>query len=242
MFLNEKSDTNIGKECHISSHKPDHPSKEFSRYNPSLTDTERDKSYDNAIILCGVCHDIIDNPKNTQYTIEELHQIKEKHEAKVKIEQENNKKAKHEDKKIRISATLLTEIKANQNLLQPISDIVDELANDCIENSGKKVTLPNRLSLNTNYFSSLSEKLELLDGDSRVKLFSYYSELGYIEEEYKKLKLIHGEICTSLVILQLKETFKHKIINPGWNEIDIFLKRTKKTYNLGEELIQDLKA
>ncbi|KAF5420000.1 MAG: hypothetical protein C5S44_09540 [Candidatus Methanocomedens sp.] len=83
LFKKEESDTNIGKECHISSHKPNHPSKEFSRYDSSLTEYERDRSYYNAILLCGNCHDIIDNPRNIQYTIEKLHQIKERHEADV---------------------------------------------------------------------------------------------------------------------------------------------------------------
>lgn len=78
LFL--KDGTNIGVECHISSHKPDYPSKEFSRYIQSLTVDERDKSYDNAILLCSNCHKIIDDQKNIKYTIEVLHQIKEKHE------------------------------------------------------------------------------------------------------------------------------------------------------------------
>lgn len=100
LFQKEELDTNIGKECHISSHKPDHPSKEFSRYDPCLTEDERDRSYDNAILLCGNCHDMIDNPKNTQYTIEKLHQIKEKHEAYVKTNPEKIKERKERRKQL----------------------------------------------------------------------------------------------------------------------------------------------
>ncbi len=84
LFKKECSDTNIGVECHICSEKPDIPSKEFSRYDPNLAPEKRDKSYDNAILLCRNCHAIIDDTKNTQYTIEELHRTKEKHEADVK--------------------------------------------------------------------------------------------------------------------------------------------------------------
>jgi len=81
LFLKDESDTNIGKECHISSHSQDHPSASFSRYDSSLTEDERDKRYDNAILLCGPHHDAIDDPENTQYTIDKLHQIKAEHEA-----------------------------------------------------------------------------------------------------------------------------------------------------------------
>ncbi len=77
----KKSKTNIGEECHISSERPDHPSKEFPRYDPGFD--QRNTSVDNAIILCANCHKIIDNPENTQYTIEELHRIKERHEVEV---------------------------------------------------------------------------------------------------------------------------------------------------------------
>lgn len=82
LFLTEDN-TDIAAECHISSHKKDYPSKEFTRYNPKLMPKERDKSCDNAILLCRPCHEIIDNPKNAQYTIEELLRIKKEHELKV---------------------------------------------------------------------------------------------------------------------------------------------------------------
>lgn len=82
LYLKEHK-TYIGAECHISSHKPDYPSKEFNRYDPNLTEKQRDKSYDNAILLCRNCHIIIDNPENMEYTIERLHQIKDEHEAEM---------------------------------------------------------------------------------------------------------------------------------------------------------------
>lgn len=109
LFQKKELGTNIGKECHISSHKPDHPSKEFSRYNSSLTDDERDKSYDNTILLCGPCHDTIDNPKNTKFTVEILNHIKEKHEADIKEHIENPKKFEAEGK------LLISEIITQQN-------------------------------------------------------------------------------------------------------------------------------
>lgn len=102
LFLKEEGGTNIGKECHISSHRPNHPSKSFSRYDSSLTDdVERDKKYDNAILLCGKHHDVIDDPKNTEYTIEKLRQIKAEHEAWVaKKLEEDTKESRELEKRI----------------------------------------------------------------------------------------------------------------------------------------------
>ncbi len=194
--------------------------------------------------LQNLSSNIIDNPESTQFTIERLHQIKEEHETEIRrTGQEETKKheklEQEKNEKLKLFRTLLSEIKANQNKLQPISDIVDELANDC-KDSSEEVMLPSILHFNTNYFYSLSGKLELLDDDSRAKLFLYYSELEYVKEEYKELKLIHGGTCISLVIIQFKEASKTKIIKPGWNEIAIFLERTKKAYDLGDELITNL--
>lgn len=83
LFLENESRTNIGKECHISSHSPNHPSKSFSRHIPTLSDVERDKKYDNAILLCGPDHDVIDDPEGNEWTIEKLRQMKAEHEAWV---------------------------------------------------------------------------------------------------------------------------------------------------------------
>jgi hypothetical protein len=94
-LFQKESNTNFGAECHICSQEQDWPSKEFSRFDSSLTPDKRDKSYDNAILLCRNCHVIIDNPENTQYTIEALHQIKEKHE---KEQTEEFKKLEREGK------------------------------------------------------------------------------------------------------------------------------------------------
>jgi hypothetical protein len=151
-----------------------------------------------------------------------------------------DKEAERKNEKIRTSGTLLSEIKANRNQLQPISDIVDKMVSNYIETSEEENALPNQLILNTNIYSALSEKLGLLDSSSRTQLVQYYSELKHVEEEYNKLELIHGETYTSLLCLQLKEASKTKIFKPGWHEIEEFFRRTKKVYDLGEELIKDL--
>lgn len=99
LFLKKESHTNVGEECHISSHRPNHPSESFSRYDPSLTEDERDKRYDNAILLCATCHKIIDNPESIEYTIEKLHQIKAEHEAWVVENLEENTEESRELKR-----------------------------------------------------------------------------------------------------------------------------------------------
>jgi hypothetical protein len=101
LFLEEEGDTNIGEESHISSHSPDIPSKSFSRFNEDLTPIERDKKYDNAILLCAKCHKVVDNPKNTKYTIERLRQIKAEHEAWVaKSLEEDTKESRELEKRV----------------------------------------------------------------------------------------------------------------------------------------------
>jgi len=63
----------IGVMAHIKGEKEG-----ASRYDPNMTDKER-QSYENLILLCGSCHKIIDDQPN-KYTVEELLQIKRKHE------------------------------------------------------------------------------------------------------------------------------------------------------------------
>jgi hypothetical protein len=67
----------IGENAHIQGENPT-----SSRYNPSMTDEER-YNYDNLILLCPLCHTIIDNDLK-KYTIEYLKQIKSDHEKWVK--------------------------------------------------------------------------------------------------------------------------------------------------------------
>jgi hypothetical protein len=67
----------IGKICHIEAASP-----EGSRYNPSQTNDER-RSFDNLILLCDVCHTIIDNKANeATYPVKLLKEWKQNHESK----------------------------------------------------------------------------------------------------------------------------------------------------------------
>ncbi len=71
---------NIGKAAHIAGENPT-----AARYNPSMTDKERNH-YNNLIYVCGTCHDIIDDRVEgvRDYPVERLHAIKEEHVRKVR--------------------------------------------------------------------------------------------------------------------------------------------------------------
>lgn len=50
-----------------------------ARYDPSMTDEER-RAFENLILICPNCHDIIDELEPETYTVEKLEGIKEQHE------------------------------------------------------------------------------------------------------------------------------------------------------------------
>jgi len=70
--------TNIGEIAHIKGKNPD-----SARYDPNMTDTERN-SEENLILFCCNCHTKIDNQPNT-YTAEKLYQIKKEQENFILI-------------------------------------------------------------------------------------------------------------------------------------------------------------
>ncbi len=77
---------NIGEAAHITGkHDGKGTRKRSARYNPSMTDIERNH-YNNLIYLCTNCHTIIDAMPQGEidYPAERLHNIKEEHEIKVR--------------------------------------------------------------------------------------------------------------------------------------------------------------
>ena len=140
------------------------------------------------------------------------------------------------------SRVLLSEIEANQNLLQPLSDSLDKRL-DSDNEDPKEDTLPNELNFERTIYSALTDKIGLLDNKRIKKVVQYYIGIKYIEEQYKKLELIHGVLPSFLGYIELKdETGRLNHINnsPGWDEIEKFLRDTEKVYNLGKELIKCL--
>ncbi len=163
----------------------------------------------------------------------------ESNKQRDKLEQEKNKEIEYKNEENNTIKRLLLEIEANQLLLQPIYKMVKAREDD-IE-SAKDDKLPKMLSfIQNNYFKELG-KLEFLEKDLRTKLTQYHSELKYIEEEYKKLDTFHGQSHSYIIELNLRALYQPDEYKSTWIEIERFLVNTKKVYDLGEDLISDLK-
>jgi len=77
---------NVGEAAHIAGeHDGKDKSKRSARYDPNMTDEERNH-YNNLIYLCATCHTIIDAlPQGeNNYPVKRLHAIKVEHAAKVR--------------------------------------------------------------------------------------------------------------------------------------------------------------
>lgn len=75
-LLASDGQTIISKICHIEAASQNGP-----RYNPDMTDDER-RHFDNLILLCDGCHNIIDNKENeSKYPVELLKEWKRNHEG-----------------------------------------------------------------------------------------------------------------------------------------------------------------
>ncbi|TAJ44083.1 HNH endonuclease [Methanofollis fontis] len=77
---------NVGEAAHIAGeHNGDGKKKRSARYDPSMTDEQRNH-YNNLIYLCSTCHTTIDAIPHGEnaYPVERLHKIKAKHEEKVR--------------------------------------------------------------------------------------------------------------------------------------------------------------
>lgn len=78
-------ETIVSKICHIEAAEPGGP-----RYNLDMTDDER-RHYDNLILLCDECHNVIDNVVNEdKYPVILLKQWKKDHESKMMFELATN--------------------------------------------------------------------------------------------------------------------------------------------------------
>lgn len=166
----------------------------------------------------------------------EARQIKREEEIKQKekLEQIRNKEVERENEKKSISTHLLSEIESNQTQLKPL---VDCATNQLDYDEEKAETLfPKELNFYSLIYSNLSDKLRLLDDTNINKSKIYHSKLKQIEEEYKKFKNIYGYPSKIHAYVELS-----RITNRPWDEIQDFLENTIKAYDLGEELIKDLK-
>ena len=156
---------------------------------------------------------------------------------------EKTKNIEKQNEKRIVSGRLLSEIYRNQKMLKPLFDTVAEVLESYGNNLSEDNKLPNELKFNRSIFSESSDKLGLLDDESREIIDKYYPELKDIKEEYKKLDVIHGlsheELYSFMLIFEMDEKLG-KISYPRTCEIQSFLRKTKKVYDLGADLIKSM--
>jgi hypothetical protein len=76
--LIDEGGTMLGKMAHI------HAALNGARHDPDMTDEQR-RDFANLIVICGICHDKIDDPKReNEFPAELLREWKERHEARFK--------------------------------------------------------------------------------------------------------------------------------------------------------------
>ena len=115
---------------------------------------------------------------------------------------------------------------------------------DTIKNSH----FPNEISFDKTIYSSLSDKIGLLDSESREKVVQYYAKIKLAEEQYKKLELIHRSSLSvsDLRNLKIKEAYEKRYGRTSsdpieWDEIEGCFTKAEEAYNTGKELIESLK-
>lgn len=185
--------------CHIEAASPDGP-----RYNPNQTDDER-RGFDNLILLCHKCHDMIDNNPD-KYPVELLKKWKREHEAKY----QHNYKAKTFS--FSVPDGLLPRDKEADNLFDKI--ITNRIFNLVgIGGSGKSslaylmmqkhendfneiayVVVNNKINIKDTIVSQLNEylKLDLKEDDIYKQLITY------LENNFKSIK-------PNLLVLDINE-------------------------------------
>ena len=133
------------------------------------------------------------------------------------------------------SKTLLSEIEANQNRLQPLVKAIPLLGNENVwldEDMG--FDLPKKISFDRTVYSTLSEKIGLLDPKSREDVVQYYAKIKFLEDEGVKLKFI-----------DIHSSFPYRVDLSGlltYGDKMEYFAHVKESYAIGEGLIKRLKG
>lgn len=148
-----------------------------------------------------------------------------------------------------LSRALLSEVQINQNRLHPLAYLIPILEEDT--DRFFFFEFPNEIHFDRTLYSSLSDKIGLLDSRSSEKVVQYYANTKFAEEQYKKLKSIHGsnlsvlknareraEWANPLDPIYLGEDSSSRI---ELAEIEKLLRNAGEAYSIGEELIKSLK-
>lgn len=162
---------------------------------------------------------------------------KERNEKRVKdVESKNESKT--------VSGRLLSEIYRNQKSIEPLYTFI-KIFESGSYNFSENIKILKELKINRSIYSRSFDKLGLLDDESRKLIDNYYPELDNIENEFKKLEIIHGASHAELNYGILYSKFHEnlgEIFSPSLDEQMDFLRHTQKVYDLGTDLIKSMKS
>ena len=138
-----------------------------------------------------------------------------------------------------LNRILYSEIGDIQKELKPLSNCRNKAFNK-YDNISEKDRLPDELSFYSDIYSNLGDKLKLLNPECQIKLSRYYNKIATIKEQYKKFKIIHGDLPYCLTVIEMQDL--HSSLNTPkiLDEILNFLESTEEIYKLGKELMVDL--
>ena len=128
--------------------------------------------------------------------------------------------------------------------MQPLSDCVDKVLDNNNYEYSEKDILPKNLCFERTVYSSLLDKIGILDNEIIAKVVQYYSETKDIEEEFEKVKNIHDAPYSFIKYLMTQNQMDRIYIQSKnykntqeWSEIEYSLRHAKQVYDLGKELI-----
>ena len=168
-----------------------------------------------------------------------------------------------EEKRIKkcISKALVIEIELHQ---KPLTDLVEygkmwhEIVDGSDNLSGKFDfrDFPNELHFDQTLYSALTDKIGFLDSKNSENLVLYYAKIKIMEDQYKQLKTRHN--LTGYALTRIKEQYgtwtdgstyplRESYLgaagdkNLPISEIEGFLTKVEKTFDLGTDLMESLK-
>lgn len=203
-LVSKDATTVTGKICHIEAKSRGGP-----RYNPNMTDKERD-DFNNLIFLCASCHDQIDNMANVdKYPVALLKSWKQKHE----------------------SAILIAEISKKPSLLLEAISAIADIDIDGVASSDS-VGCPYDITEKIEY-NDIKINKPIISEHSKFygKVNKIYDELG-AQGSFKKSKLLNN-----IKIIYLKVKGKYIAAEPKATELEIIKKNSDKIYSEIEEIL-----
>ena len=157
-FLIDESGTVLAKIAHICAASNDGP-----RADKEMSNETR-RSYENLIVICGPCHDIIDDPANVpKYSAEDLRSFKAVHEKRFK-NLESQLLQKYQDTTQIAAPKYPSTLKSFYRELEYDDDMIDEDLPAIIKNIDKLRELPLQ---QRSFALSLAQRL-LRNGKSRL--------------------------------------------------------------------------